>query len=92
MLINSGNLVNAATPSTDTAYIQLLPITNATQAAEDFASVRGGAGGATGEEIGNQFSSVHASSSKSQVLGGTMADRRHSLLLSPPPHQEWLAA
>jgi hypothetical protein len=50
----------------DTAYIQLLPITNATQAVQDFASVRGGAGGATGEDIGNQFSSVQSSSSKSK--------------------------
>jgi len=44
MLINFGNLVNAAAPSTDTAYIQLLPLTNATEAAQDFASVRGGSG------------------------------------------------
>lgn len=66
MLINFGNLVDAATPSTDTAYIQLLPITNTTQAAQDFANVRDGAGGATAAEIANEFSSVPPPSSKSK--------------------------
>jgi len=66
MLINFGNLVDAATPSTATAYIQLLPITNATQAAQDFANVRGGAGGATAAEIANEFSSVPPPGSKSK--------------------------
>ncbi|KAH0831987.1 aspartic peptidase domain-containing protein [Lanmaoa asiatica] len=68
MLINFGNLVNAATPSTDTAYIQLLPITNATQAAQDFANVRNGTGSATGDEIGKLFSSSSPSGSKSKSL------------------------
>ncbi|KAF8548753.1 acid protease [Imleria badia] len=41
MVINFGNLVNATEfPSTSTAYIQLLSITNATEAAKDFANVR----------------------------------------------------
>lgn len=66
MLINFGNLVNAATPLTDTAYIQLLPITNATQAAQDFAKVRNGAGGVTADEIGNLFSPSTSSSSNSR--------------------------
>ncbi|KAG9315851.1 aspartic peptidase domain-containing protein [Chiua virens] len=59
MLINFGNMVNAAaaTPSTDTAYIQLLPITNATQAAEDFARIR------TGNNDGNLSSSSGSKSS-----------------------------
>lgn len=68
LLINFGNLVNAATPSTDTAYIQLLPITNATQAAQDFAEVRNGTGSATGDEGGQVFSSGGSKSgSKSPV-------------------------
>ncbi|KAF8133713.1 aspartic peptidase domain-containing protein [Boletus edulis] len=62
MLIDFGNLVDAASPSTDTAYIQLLPITNATEAAQDFAKVRHGSGAST---AGNQLNSGHSSSSKS---------------------------
>ncbi|KAG9315853.1 aspartic peptidase domain-containing protein [Chiua virens] len=63
MLIDFGNMVNAATPSTDTAYIQLLPITNATQAAEDFASVRNGTGDGSGNSDGNLLSSSSGSKS-----------------------------
>ncbi|KIJ62532.1 hypothetical protein HYDPIDRAFT_114175 [Hydnomerulius pinastri MD-312] len=40
LLVNFGNLLNASTPETTTAYIQLLPTTNATEAAADFAQVR----------------------------------------------------
>lgn len=65
ILINFGNLVNATTPLTDTAYIQLLPITNATQASKDFASVRNDAGGATVDEIAKLFSSSSSPSSNS---------------------------
>ncbi|KAF8555756.1 acid protease [Imleria badia] len=66
LLINFGNLVNAASPSTDTAYIQLLPMTNATQAAQDFAEVRKGNGSA-GSGVGSQFSSSGSSKSKSSM-------------------------
>ena len=66
MLINFGNLLNAATPSTDTAYIQLRPMTNATEAAQDFANVRKGSGSGTGSVVGNQYSASGSSSSKSK--------------------------
>jgi hypothetical protein len=53
MLINFGNLVNAATPSSDTAYIQLLPMTDAAKAAQDFLSVRqNGTGYAEPDDLG----------------------------------------
>ncbi|KAG6374709.1 hypothetical protein JVT61DRAFT_4079 [Boletus reticuloceps] len=38
--INLGNMVNTANYTNDTAYIQLLPIKNASQAAQDFANIR----------------------------------------------------
>ncbi|KAF8133716.1 aspartic peptidase domain-containing protein [Boletus edulis] len=59
MLVNFGNMLNTTTnPSTSTAYIQLLPITNATQAAQDFTNVR-------------KKSSAHtiSNSSKSWLIG-----------------------
>ncbi|KAG8214531.1 aspartic peptidase domain-containing protein [Butyriboletus roseoflavus] len=68
MLINFGNLVNATTPSTDTAYIQLLPLTNATQAAHDFAEIRNGTGSATGDELGKIFGSGGSGSSSESSL------------------------
>ncbi|KAH7885425.1 aspartic peptidase domain-containing protein [Phlebopus sp. FC_14] len=70
MLVNFGNLLNAATPSSSTAYIQLLPITNGAQAAQDFASVRqgGASGDANGDELGSLF---HSSSSSSSSSGTT---------------------
>ena len=68
MLINFGNLVDAATPSTDTAYIQLLPVTNATQAAQDFASVRSTVGGATADQMAQLFSPSSTSSSTSSSI------------------------
>ncbi|KAG6377022.1 hypothetical protein JVT61DRAFT_1068 [Boletus reticuloceps] len=37
--INLGNMVNTANYTNNPAYIQLLPITNATQAAQDIANI-----------------------------------------------------
>ncbi|KAF8443005.1 aspartic peptidase domain-containing protein [Boletus edulis BED1] len=59
MLVNFGNMLNTTTnPSTSTAYIQLLSITNATRAAQDFTNVR-------------KKSSAHtiSNSSKSWLIG-----------------------
>ncbi|KAF9220897.1 acid protease [Gyrodon lividus] len=71
MLIDFGNLVNAATPLSDTAYIQLLPITNATNAAQDFASVRqNGTGDANGDDIAKLF---HSSTSANTNSGSQLA-------------------
>ena len=65
MVINFGNLLDAATPSTSTAYIQLLPLTNATQAAQDFASVRNSSAYASPQEIGQIFGSGSSDSASS---------------------------
>ncbi|KIJ62531.1 hypothetical protein HYDPIDRAFT_93865 [Hydnomerulius pinastri MD-312] len=67
MLIDFGDLINAATPTSNTAYIQLLPITNATEAAQDFANVRkSGTGDATGDELASLFHSSSPSTSRSK--------------------------
>jgi len=61
MQINFGNLVNAATPSTSTAYIQLLPLTDAAKASQDFANVRNGGKGGTGSGTGSELTSTSSS-------------------------------
>lgn len=71
MLIDFGNLLDAATPSTDTAYIQLLPVTNATQAAQDFAHVRNSTGSADGDGFGNELNSSGSSGSNSNSKPST---------------------
>lgn len=65
ILINFGDMVNNATsdPSTTTAYIQLLPITNATEASKDFTHVRKSSRNGAASE----FDSSSSSSSKSAM-------------------------
>ncbi|KAH7927810.1 acid protease [Leucogyrophana mollusca] len=71
LLIDFGSFVDGAAASTNAPYLQLLPVTNATEASEDFAQQRMGT--ADAGDLDNTLLKSHSTTSTSTSTGKKLA-------------------
>ncbi|KAG0703759.1 aspartic peptidase domain-containing protein [Suillus ampliporus] len=75
LLIDFGSFVDEAPPGTNAPYIQLLPITNASQASMDFAQVRSGNGSTNVDELSSTSKSKSKSTSTTTTTTTTSTSK-----------------